>query len=231
MERRGIGLLIYIYNIYVHILFALISYTVWWGKLDKSQFFHIFQVYPFITAKFNWKLWNKWWNSESTLSCEEIDTSFDQIEQLLFKESNSWVIYFMNIFFQMNWEFLMNLDCLPQNVSFLYHWRIGRKARVRIPAHLPRFPWHQPSTLRVHAINLALAHFKNQWWIINFWQWHIIVWIYNFSKMAKNAIFRSFNPHFLENLTWWKVNPDSCSALKMPSWSHLICKTLAGLWY
>ena len=71
----------YIY-IYMYILFDLTSYEVWWAKLDKCEFFFtFFQVYPFIVTNFNSKIRNKWWHSQSALSCEEIGTLFDQIEQ------------------------------------------------------------------------------------------------------------------------------------------------------
>ena len=52
-----------------------------------------------------------------------------------------------------------------------------------------------------------------------------------FPKMAKNAIFRVFNPLFLENLTLWKVLRSVLSAQKTfrNTWNHLICKTHAGL--
>ena len=32
-----------------------------------------------------------------------------------------------------------------------------------------------------------------------------MVQLYNFSKMAKNAIFRGCSPYFLKNVTWWEV--------------------------
>ena len=95
---------------YVYILFDLIFYEVWWGKLDKREFFRIFSSLSGHTSQLSFKIMKKWWHSESSLSCEEIVIwSFDQIEQklpyLLFVESNSRVIIFIYIF----WTFISNI--------------------------------------------------------------------------------------------------------------------------
>ena len=93
-------------------------------------------------------------------------------------------------------------------------------------------PWHKPS-----------ADFKvkyNQFWALgSFYRAKIncqsltIATILARQKMPKTAISRDINPLFLKNLTWWRsldLNPDSYSANAFwYIYSHLICKTYAGL--
>ena len=83
-------------------LFDLICYEVWWGKLYKCDLFFIFfQVCPC-----------KWWHSESALSCEEIDALFDQIGKNFDKQEKhfNYLFIFTDDFFKISMNHFDDFD-------------------------------------------------------------------------------------------------------------------------